>query len=121
MASTFVNGPRLAYDHEKISTLTSSTGLTATKYAVGNTFAAGETNTFDKVRRAEEVFISVETADIRYTIDGTTPTVTAGTGIGHLATSGSTITIVGFEAISKFRAINAVASSGSAIQATYFR
>src|SRR5687767_1523443 len=115
--ATFINGNKTPYAHEKISTLTSSTGLTA-----ANLTETVSTNPpFDRTRPADEVLISVETASIRWTCDGTVPTVTADTGIGHLATAGEKLLITGYTAIKNFRAINAVAASGAAIQATYFR
>lgn len=118
MATTHVNGPRLAYASERLGTLTSSTGLTAANYkqAVTTTSAA-----VDLQRLAEEALITVETADIRYTTDGTTPTTTATTAIGHLASAGTVISLVGYQNIKNFRAINAVASSGAAVYATFLR
>ena len=118
MATTYINGARQAYTSERLATLTSSTGLTSTNYRQVVTTTS---TLVDQVRYAEEVLITVETADIRYTIDGTTPTTTATTALGHLASAGTVISIAGHQNIKNFRAINAVASSGSAIYATYLR
>lgn len=119
MAST-VNGPRLAYAHEKITTLTSATSLTASTYNVARSAQSGGYDSFDRTKRPLEAHITVETADIRWTADGTTPTVTAGTALGHIASAGDIITLIGYNNIANFKAINAVASSGSAIRVTYF-
>lgn len=119
MAATFVNGSKTPYAHEKITGMTSSTGLTAANYK--QNLNASVNAPYDKNRYADEVFISVETADIRATFDGTTPTVTAGTALGHLFSAGSTITLVGMDAISKFRAINAVDANGASLRVTYWR
>ena len=65
-------------------------------------------------------FVTIETADIRYTLDGTTPTLTAGTGAGHLATYGSILEIVGHMNIINFKCINAADGSGAVLKVTYF-
>ena len=64
--------------------------------------------------------ITVETADIRFTMDGTTPTTTATTAVGHLMVSGQSYVVRGWENIRNFRCINAVASSGAVVRASYF-
>jgi len=64
--------------------------------------------------------ITVETADIRFTLDGTAPTTTATTAIGHLMTSGQNYVVRGWENIRNFKCINAVGSSGAVVKATYF-
>jgi len=64
--------------------------------------------------------ITVETADIRMTLDGTTPTVTAGTAAGHLITSGQNYVVRGYENCKNFRCINAVAASSAVVKCTYF-
>lgn len=116
MASIVVNGALRALDHEKLDTLTASTGLTASKYEKDVTV-----NDHHSLRRhAFEVLITVETADIRWTCDGTTPTVTAGTALGHIASNGDDITITGLDNIRRFRAINAVAANGATLRVTYF-
>jgi hypothetical protein len=63
--------------------------------------------------------ITVETGAIRCCVEGSTPTTTAGTGIGMLANVGDIIKLKNTNEIRNFRAINAVASSGSAIRAVY--
>jgi hypothetical protein len=52
-------------------------------------------------------------------MDGTTPTITASTAIGHLASAGDAILLTGYAQISAFRCINAVASNSASIQATF--
>jgi hypothetical protein len=118
MGSVFINGPRIARASEKIATLTSSTALTAATYDVSIT--SGTSGEFDRTRHPEAATIQVETAAIRYTVDGTTPTVTAGTGIGFIGVSGDVIVIEGYENIVKFRAINEVASNGAKLQVAYY-
>ena len=123
MPSFTVNGSLIARDHEVISTLTSSTGLTSTKYLKevttnSNPDPVGPATSV--MRRAVEVLITVEVDDIRWTTDGTTPTTTATTGVGHHAVNGDNITIQGYENITKFRAINETASNGAGLRVTYF-
>ena len=117
MPSTFVNGNKVAYAYETIGTMTAATGLTAANLTQVPT-TIGQ---FDAQRKCDEVYISVEDADVRVTFDGTTPTVSAGTAAGHLYGHGDTLVISGFEAISKFRCINAVAANGAKIRASFFR
>ena len=116
MATVFVNGPRIARSSEKITTLTSSTGLTLAKYDLYIT-----TNPpYDQVRHAVAAAIQVLAAAIKWTTDGTAPTATAGTGIGFISNPGDIIVIEGYENIGKFRAINEVASSGSGLYVEYY-
>lgn len=59
--------------------------------------------------------VTVETAPIRYTQDGTVPTAT----VGHEAPVGATIIIVGHHNITRFLAI-ANTATASSVQVTYF-
>lgn len=69
--------------------------------------------------QARAALISVETADIRLSIDGTTPTTTATTAVGHLLSAGSSWEILGEKNIANFLCINAVASSGAVVKCTF--
>jgi hypothetical protein len=102
----------IAASFETITTLTSAKGFTSSKILPTTGNFAG--------KRAKFALVSVETADIRYTVDGTTPTVTAGTGAGHLVTSGTYLVIRGEHNINNFMCINAVNASGANIKVTYF-
>lgn len=94
--------------YEKLSATTSSLGFTAAKVEY-------------KGRIAKAVLISVETADIRFTMDGTTPVVTATSGgTGHLLAVGQSFVVQGTESVRNFRCINAVASSGSVVICSFF-
>lgn len=80
-----------AYDYESI-TVTSSTavGFTPSKMSPTNG------------PRAKSVFLTVETDDIRFRMDGTSPT----TSVGHIVLSTTQgVTISGEENIQKFSAI----------------
>ena len=116
--ATITIGPEPGRVFERIATLTSSTGLTAATYDVSIT--SGTTGEFDRIRHPSKALVQCEGFTIKWTVDGTTPTVTAGTNIGFLAAVGDFIEIEGYENIAKFRCINAVASSGSSIQVAYF-
>jgi hypothetical protein len=59
--------------------------------------------------------VTVETAAISYTVDGTTPTAT----VGHQAIAGSGFGICGLDAIKAFRAIQVVGAA--TLKITYFR
>jgi len=58
---------------------------------------------------AQEVFCTLETAPIRYTVDGTTPT----TAIGHLVNIGDTLELYNPNMVNKFRAIRTTGTNGS--------
>lgn|SRR5574343_391723 len=94
--------------YEKLTATTSSIGFTSTLVE-----KAGKI--------AKAVLITVETADIRMTMDGTTPVVTATSGgTGHLVTSGQSYVVRGHVSVRNFRCINAVASSGAVVFCTFF-
>ena len=102
----------VADQYERLSaTLTSAVGFTSSKILPTTGDFAG--------MQARSALISVETADIRFTIDGTTPTTTALGGAGHLLPFGSSYEISGEQNISNFKCINAVASNGAVLHCTY--
>ncbi len=64
--------------------------------------------------------ITVETAAINFTLDGTLPTATSGTNYGHKMDAGQSYVIRGYKNIRKFKCINAVASNGAIVKYTLF-
>jgi len=100
------DGDCLAY--ERLSaTLTSAVGFTAAKLEY-------------KGNKCRAALITVETATIRFTMDGTTPTVTASGGIGTAIAPGQSFVVRGFKSVSQFKAINEVASNGAVMHCHYF-
>ena len=92
-----------------------------TSTAIGFTAAKIAPTTGNHVgKKAKAALISVETADVRFTLDGTTPTITAGTGAGHLLPSGGEYEIKGTANVANFKVINAVDASGAVVKCTYF-
>jgi len=87
-----------AFASEQITVSTTVKTLTSTKYG-------------DDVKR---VLITVETTRIRYLYSGDTPT----SSVGHLASPGDVITLIGKSNIQNFKAIRAD-SSDSKITITY--
>lgn len=70
---------------------------------------------------AKAALISVETGAIRFTLEGTTPVVTATDGgVGHLLNVGDSYVIRGYENISNFKCIQAVTATGGIVRVTYF-
>jgi hypothetical protein len=65
--------------------------------------------------------ITCEGGAINFTIDGTTPTVTAGTNIGHQLQPGQSYVISGRQNVTAFQCINAVASNGAIVKASMLR
>lgn len=114
MANVTINSPLKARDHAS---------LTVDNTAGGVGFASGDLSvtltTNDPVvitRYVTEVFCTLETAQIRYTLDGTAPTTT----VGHLLEIGDTLTIQGRDNIVNFRAIRTGGTSGT-LMITFFR
>lgn len=100
-----------AFETLTVDATVGGVGFTTTKYKPVLNSADPNSS-----RDAARVFITVETASCRYNYDGTAPTSTT----GHLLNSGDVLTIVGDDAISRFRAIRTGASS-STLQVTYER
>jgi hypothetical protein len=107
------------FDNEGVAaqyeTLTpvASTSFTSTKVCVD---ASGS----GKVC-AKAALISVETGGVRFTMEGTTPVVTAtGGGVGHLLASGDSYVVRGFENVKNFKCIQAVTATGGIVRVTYF-
>jgi hypothetical protein len=123
MSLTLVNGANLAYAHEKISTLTSSTALTAATYdnISAPQPADGGGYGYAPAVHPEEALITVETGAIRYTYDGTAPTTSASTAIGHICQANDSIQLLGYQNIVRFRAINETTGSGAELRVTYAR
>ena len=69
---------------------------------------------------AKAALITVESATLNFTTDGTTPTLTAGTNYGHQMTSGQSTVIRGWNNIRNFRAINAANGSGAILKYSMF-
>lgn len=63
--------------------------------------------------------VSVETADIRVTFDGTAPNNGSTPPVGRVITAGSSFTILGRQNIERFKAIKAGATD-AVIHAEYF-
>ena len=97
--------PANAYDFETI-TVTSSTAIGFTAAKLAPAYSSPPT----------QAFITVETTNIRFRVDGSTPTQT----VGHLVqTTSSGVTIKGEENLRHFYAVGIAA--GSALQVTYER
>ena len=74
----------------------------------------------NQYRPMKAALITVETAAIRFTMDGTAPTTTAGGAVGHLVSAGQSFLVRGWENIRQFKCINEVGSSGAVVKASYF-
>lgn len=84
---------------EQVTVANSSIGFTATKV---------EPNGTGGTPQATIASCRLETAEIRYQIDGTAPTTTVGT----LLEIGDILTVTGHDSIMRFRAIRTGATSG---------
>ena len=92
-----------AYAYEAITVSSTALGLTASNYAESP-------STRGTVKR---VLITVETDQVRFTTDGTTPT----SSIGHLVDARQTITLEGRDDIAKFKAIRV--TTDASLKVTY--
>ena len=63
--------------------------------------------------------ITVESQSIRYSF-GTAPTNDGSTGIGHIATAGTIITLTSGNAVKKFKYLNKTGGSNAVLQITQF-
>lgn len=72
---------------------TAHESITVSSTAIGGTAAT--------IANKHHAVITVETAQIRYTVDGTTPTAT----VGHIADDGNVIKLESADEVQKFRAI----------------
>lgn len=96
-----------ALGHQKITTA-AATGFSATYLNLTG------------VGMPKAVLISVETAAVRFTLDGTTPAVTGGGQAGHKLSSGDSYVIRGYGNIQRARFINETASNGGVVISTFF-
>lgn len=94
-------GVFFAFNFEQLTVTNAVKTLTATKYQSGS-------------KKAQIAFITVESADIRYTYDGTTPDG----NVGHLAVAGTALTLFGTHDIENFKAYRD-AGSDAIISVTY--
>ncbi len=93
-----------AYESVTIDDTAGGVGLTAATYAV----AAKD--------MAREAFLTLETAQIRWTINGTAPTAL----VGHLLEVGQTLTLKDQSEIANFKGFRTGGTSG-VLKVTYFR
>lgn len=96
--------PVVSYAFEQVTISTASLGFTSTKYDPGNGTPA------------IHALVTVESAQIRYTVDGTTPT----TMVGHLKEVGDEFEVWGSTDIKNFRAIRTGGTDAS-LAVTYGR
>ena len=104
-------GPLRPMNYESI-TIDSTAGgvaLSASEYKV---YVTGYQNS----EHAVEAVITAETAESRWTVDGTAPTTT----VGHVLSAGGSLTVQGEAAIAAFRAIRTGGSSAT-YHVTYFK
>lgn len=101
-ARQHIIGKYIPFDYETITVASLAIGFTASKLASSP--------------KPKKVFVSVETARIRYRIDGTDPTST----VGHILDPMDTLVLEGFSQLNNFKAIRTGATSGT-LQVTYLR
>ena len=89
--------PLRSYAFEQITVSNTALPFTVAKYALANTVPA------------EVAQINCETNDVRYTVDGTTPTAS----VGILLKVGFSATINGSEDVKAFRVIRATGADGA--------
>ncbi len=95
-------GKLIPFDFETITVADTAIGLTASKLASSP--------------KPKKVFITVETAEIRYRYDGTAPTDT----VGHLTLPNDILTFEGFSQLNNIKFIRTTATSAT-LQVSYLR
>lgn len=98
--------PTIGYNFEQLAVTTAVQVLTPSKYKNSETSGG-----------ASNALLSVETGDIRYTYDGTTPSGT----VGHILKKNESIVLAGQNQMSQFKCFQESASVGSTITVTYER
>ncbi len=109
-AATFAAG--VAIDSEAITPGNAATGFTTSKISKSTGTWTGQ--------RATGAFITVEDNSINFTLDGSTPTQTGGTNVGHRLDAGQSRYIAGAQNVANFRCIDRTAGSAATVKATYF-
>lgn len=105
LAYTAISGQDLsAMGHESITVAATAVGFTSA------------TITPTTGRPCSRAFVTAETAQMRYTYDGTTPT----SAVGHLLDVGDVLAVEGITNVVNFKAIRTTASSGT-LMCTYDR
>jgi len=103
--------------------------ITGTPTATGETWTGDATGTVLTAQAPMRVkflgipkaaLITLETGSINFTLDGTTPTVTAGTNYGSTINAGGSFVIRGQSNINNFKAINSVDGSGAIMKYEMF-
>ncbi len=92
------------FAYETITVADTAVGLTSATYKPSEKFFA------------VKAILTLETAQIRFRIDGTAPTSTE----GHLLEVGEILTLESYDEISKFKAIRTGGTSGT-LRVTYLR
>ena len=104
----------------KSASVASSAGTDISSAAnIGRLF--DPTDGIAKGLQVRAALITVEIAPINFTMDGSTPTVTAGTNLGHQLAAGQSYVISGENNVRNFQCINAVASSGAIVKFSMMR
>jgi hypothetical protein len=106
MADITIRNPIKA-KYESVAVSSTSIGLTPGNYSYESATTLSKTN-------AERAMITVETDQIRWTCDGTTPTAT----VGHRCNVDDVINLEGSDAIRLFRCIRI--TGDCAIKVSYF-
>lgn len=103
--------------------------ITGTPTAAGETWTGVSTGTVVTAQSPialkvqgppKAALITVETAGISFTQDGTTPTVAAGTNHGHQMAATQSYAIAGWNNIQNFKCINTVNASGAVVKYSLF-
>ncbi len=101
----------VAVSRETLSSITSSTGFTSSKIAPTTGDYAG--------KRARAAIIAVESAAIRFMLDGDAVTVTGGASPGFILYDGDSYIITGEANVAGFRCINEAAGNGAVVRAQF--
>ena len=93
------------FGHETILP-TAAKGITPSLYSGG--------------QQVKAALVSVETNSVNYTLEGTTPTDSSGTNVGHEGVAQLNLVLRGVDAVKNFKCIDRVGASASKVKVTVF-
>ena len=109
--SNVIAGLYEPYEYEDLTVDATSGGVALDQSKVKPT-----NGSLGALKQAQRMIMTLETAAIRYTTNGTAPTTT----LGHLLNNGDVLILIGEPSISNFRAIRTTGTSGT-FRVTYER
>lgn len=107
------NGFKQPFARERLTVSSTVKTLTATVYNDAS-------SSVDLRQRASGARVTVETAGLRWTEEGTDPNIGVGTEVGSLAAVGDAIYLDGYNAVARLKMLRSTGTD-AAVEVTYYR